>query len=583
MDAENERLRRRERELEERVAHLEARLEAARGDGLRRPGQGQQTSAASADLLFTAAEKTRMPQIITDPDQPDNPIVFANRAFQNLCGYDADELIGRNCRFLQGPGTDPTDIAKVRDAIAGRRDVVVEILNYQPRRHAVPQRTLRQPGLRPGGRAALLLREPARRHPLPHRRGACSPRARPGTGPCSTPSTRLLHRRDAVRRGGPGGSITASSRSTRPFGRQTGLRRRRRALGERDRTGPRTLLVRHLRRGRAAPDGRCGSRAARSRWAAGSTCMPCGSASPSSIGSPSCSTTSPTAAGPRPRSRRPRRSRPPSATSSGAPAATSSSSVASTACTGRSTRPGPRRSGWTSPRSSGARFDTFVHPDDLDAASAAFERVSGGGVLDDLDVRMRTRGRRPPLGLVERHPAAATTSTRPAATSPSEARLEEQLRQSQKLEAVGPAHRRRGPRLQQPPDRDQVLHRPAEAARPAEERRQRYIGAISDTVDRAAKLTGQLLAFARRQALRPEVFDVGHGVASVADMVGTLTGARIRVDRRRHLPDGEGRQDLPRRRRPEPVRHRAGQHGGQCPRRDGRRGAPAIQRPPSHR
>ncbi len=126
MDEENERLRRRERELEDRVARLEAQL----GDGLRRPGQGQRTSAASTDLLFTAAEKTRMPQIITDPNLPDNPIVFANRAFQNLCGYDADELIGRNCRFLQGPRTDPADIAKVRDAIAARRDVVVEILNY---------------------------------------------------------------------------------------------------------------------------------------------------------------------------------------------------------------------------------------------------------------------------------------------------------------------------------------------------------------------------------------------------------------------------------------------------------------------
>jgi CheY-like chemotaxis protein len=62
-----------------------------------------------------------------------------------------------------------------------------------------------------------------------------------------------------------------------------------------------------------------------------------------------------------------------------------------------------------------------------------------------------------------------------------------------------------------------------------EERRQRYVGAISDTVARAAKLTGQLLAFARRQALKPEVFDVGRSVTAVADMVATLTGARIRI------------------------------------------------------
>ncbi len=116
MDIEIERLRRRERELEARVALLEAE----RQDGLRRPAPGQRTSAASTDLLFTAAEKTRMPQIITDPNLPDNPIVFANRAFQNLCGYDAAELIGRNCRFLQGAGTDPADVAKVRDAIAAR-------------------------------------------------------------------------------------------------------------------------------------------------------------------------------------------------------------------------------------------------------------------------------------------------------------------------------------------------------------------------------------------------------------------------------------------------------------------------------
>ena len=45
--------------------------------------------------------------IITDPKLPDNPIVFANEAFQKLTGYPRDELLGRNCRFLQCPDTDP--------------------------------------------------------------------------------------------------------------------------------------------------------------------------------------------------------------------------------------------------------------------------------------------------------------------------------------------------------------------------------------------------------------------------------------------------------------------------------------------
>ena len=63
-----------------------------------------------------------------------------------------------------------------------------------------------------------------------------------------------------------------------------------------------------------------------------------------------------------------------------------------------------------------------------------------------------------------------------------------------------------------------------------EERRGRYIDAISDTVDRAAKLTGQLLAFARRQPLAPRVFNVGTQVASVANLIRPLVGGRIQID-----------------------------------------------------
>jgi len=63
-----------------------------------------------------------------------------------------------------------------------------------------------------------------------------------------------------------------------------------------------------------------------------------------------------------------------------------------------------------------------------------------------------------------------------------------------------------------------------------EERRRRYVDAISDTVDRASRLTGQLLAFARRQALKPEVFDASERVLAISDMLRTIVGSRIRID-----------------------------------------------------
>ncbi|MCJ2131700.1 ATP-binding protein [Methylobacterium sp. E-045] len=108
-------------------------------------------------------------------------------------------------------------------------------------------------------------------------------------------------------------------------------------------------------------------------------------------------------------------------------------------------------------------------------------------------------------------------------------RMEQDLRQSQKLEAVGQltggvAH-----------DFNNLLTIIRSSVdflrRPdlPEDRRKRYMDAVSDTVDRAAKLTGQLLAFARRQSLKPEVFEVGERLRGVAEMLDTVTGARIRV------------------------------------------------------
>jgi PAS domain S-box-containing protein len=69
--------------------------------------------------------------IITDAGQPDNPISYVNPAFERLTGYSAEEVIGKNCRFLQGPDTDPATVQQLRDAIALNQDVNVVIKNYR--------------------------------------------------------------------------------------------------------------------------------------------------------------------------------------------------------------------------------------------------------------------------------------------------------------------------------------------------------------------------------------------------------------------------------------------------------------------
>lgn len=69
--------------------------------------------------------------VLTDARQVDCPIVLANHAFLELTGYAADEVVGRNCRFLQGSGTCPQAIATLRAAVGEGRSVDVEILNYR--------------------------------------------------------------------------------------------------------------------------------------------------------------------------------------------------------------------------------------------------------------------------------------------------------------------------------------------------------------------------------------------------------------------------------------------------------------------
>ncbi|EJM97741.1 PAS domain S-box [Herbaspirillum sp. YR522] len=85
----------------------------------------------SHDIFFAAVELTRMPMIVSDPRRPDTPIVFVNDAFINMTGYTRDEVIGRNCRFLQGPETDRAVVRQIGSALAERREIATEILNYR--------------------------------------------------------------------------------------------------------------------------------------------------------------------------------------------------------------------------------------------------------------------------------------------------------------------------------------------------------------------------------------------------------------------------------------------------------------------
>ena len=68
---------------------------------------------------------------LSDPDQPDNPIVYANAAFELITGYDNAEILGRNCRFLQGQDRDQPEIDRIREAVREQKPVTVTLRNYR--------------------------------------------------------------------------------------------------------------------------------------------------------------------------------------------------------------------------------------------------------------------------------------------------------------------------------------------------------------------------------------------------------------------------------------------------------------------
>nr|AML79586.1 putative LOV domain-containing protein [Phaeoceros carolinianus] len=80
--------------------------------------------------LATTLERIEKNFVITDPRLPDNPIIFASDDFLELTEYSREEVLGRNCRFLQGPDTDREMVRRIAEAIRERRDITVQLLNY---------------------------------------------------------------------------------------------------------------------------------------------------------------------------------------------------------------------------------------------------------------------------------------------------------------------------------------------------------------------------------------------------------------------------------------------------------------------
>ncbi|HSU00326.1 MAG TPA: PAS domain-containing protein, partial [Geodermatophilus sp.] len=81
----------------------------------------RERAVVATDIAFT----------ITDPREPDNPLVWVNPSFTRITGYGYDEAVGRNCRFLQGPATDPAAVAAIRTAVAQQRAVTTTLLNHR--------------------------------------------------------------------------------------------------------------------------------------------------------------------------------------------------------------------------------------------------------------------------------------------------------------------------------------------------------------------------------------------------------------------------------------------------------------------
>lgn len=185
----------------------------------------------------------------------------------------------------------------------------------------------------------------------------------------------------------------------------------------------------------------------------------------------------------------------------------------------------------------GRHANAFVLPEDHAETIEAYELAAAGG-LPALQNRYRHKDgsvrwiswTAAPAGDMTYAIGRDVTAERQQALDLRE--TQDALRQSQKMEAVGQLT---GGVAHDFNNLLTVIRGSVDMLRRdtlAPDKRARFLDAIGETADRAAKLTGQLLAFARRQTLKPEVFNVADRIAAISDMLDSVTGNRIRIETR---------------------------------------------------
>lgn len=76
-------------------------------------------------------DEVEMSVVFSDPSLPDNPMIFVSDEFELQTGYTTEEAVGRNCRFLQGPDTDPHAVDAIRQALNAQTRFTIDIVNYR--------------------------------------------------------------------------------------------------------------------------------------------------------------------------------------------------------------------------------------------------------------------------------------------------------------------------------------------------------------------------------------------------------------------------------------------------------------------